>query len=534
MSKKYSKQYIKSFQHDTLSSLSHHQDKNYDTIKYRLEFVQKLLDNNKLQNIVDYSRNDTENFINYQDNEKNNNDTRRVLNKKLYNFYDIINSLGGKLQFVKSGSTGHLYRCIINTDGKKISFAIKVSAYPKRAHYGDIHNITRPENCELMIIKLLSYFVVNNQTPHIVLPIATFDCNIKPFVNLDRKIVDKYDAKNKVFIKNKKYDEFVKKYKDGQYDKHVSVLITEWTNRSDFLDFLRRFYKQFTLTHWKVFFFQIISALGVVQSRYPTFRHNDMKCNNILVHKIDQRGNKFEYTVCDKKYIIPSVGYILKLTDFDFASIDGVIDNSKVNAEWTNRINISSKQNKYYDLHYFFNTLHKRGFFPELMMEDIIPQEVKDFINEVVPKKYRKGDYVRFTQRAATNLINSTIPNKYRNKTYRKLNKSKQLTLTNQLIVLIHQTKYSNKSSKGLKNFVKQYIIPEYNNTIYRTIKSPNMFNQVTQITTQKSASSNDKIIVEWVGGNVSHRGRILVNDEYLTPDTILKKSPFFAEFRIK
>ena len=39
----------------------------------------------------------------------------------------------------------------------------------------------------------------------------------------------------------------------------------------------------------------------------------------------------------------------------------------------------------------FFNTLTRRGFFPEFFTSDYIDQEVKDFVRRVVPKKYAKG-----------------------------------------------------------------------------------------------------------------------------------------------
>lgn len=47
-----------------------------------------------------------------------------------------------------------------------------------------MYNIKRPENAELMMIKLLSQFVRKSETPHIVLPIATFNTSIKPFLSL--------------------------------------------------------------------------------------------------------------------------------------------------------------------------------------------------------------------------------------------------------------------------------------------------------------------------------------------------------------
>ena len=54
-------------------------------------------------------------------------------------------------------------------------FLALVLFYPKKENYGDLYNINRPENAELLIIQLLAQFVKIKQTPHIVLPITTFN-----------------------------------------------------------------------------------------------------------------------------------------------------------------------------------------------------------------------------------------------------------------------------------------------------------------------------------------------------------------------
>ena len=71
--------------------------------------------------------------------------------------------------------------------------------------------------------------------------------------------------------------------------------MSEWANKGDLLDFIRRHYNKLTLIHWKVFLFQIISTLAVIQSKFPSFRHNDLKANNILVHK-DKESKKNLYS----------------------------------------------------------------------------------------------------------------------------------------------------------------------------------------------------------------------------------------------
>ena len=91
-------------------------------------------------------------------------------------------------------------------------------------------NVKRPENAELMMIRLLSYFVRKKQTPHIILPITTFNTSIKPFLSLPKDNI----------VNNKKFDQFVKKYKKGEYYENVSVLICEWANSGDLLDFIKK------------------------------------------------------------------------------------------------------------------------------------------------------------------------------------------------------------------------------------------------------------------------------------------------------
>lgn len=378
----------------------------YHTIPVRIDFIKQLLKNKDLKPMVNFDNTDTENFIggskddNYEGT-PDSQDTRSMLQKKDFNFNNIINQIGGRLEYIKSGTTGHTFKGKIVNNGHEINYAVKVVAYPKKEKYGDIYDVSRPENAELMMIRLLSYFVVKKKTPHVVLPICTFNTSINHFVDLIKENVA--DAKDENG-KDSKYAEFVSKYKDGEFYDEVSILISEWANKGDFLDFMRKRYKRFSLKHWKVFFFQIISVLAVIQSKFPSFRHNDLKANNILIHKsADLQTQKHKYTICGKPYHIPNIGYQLKIWDFDFACIPNVIDNSKVSSNWTKQINVTPTQNKYYDIHYFFNTLIRKGFLPDIMTDSCVHQDVKNFINRIVPDKYKQGKYVHTRGRILIN-----------------------------------------------------------------------------------------------------------------------------------
>ena len=371
--------------------MSQKKENNLSTIQHRLFNIKKLMETsnldstNPLKNLDQYA--ETECFAGSRDKDSKSQDTRTYLGKRTLNFYNVINKLDGQLVYIKSGAYGHTFKGVVpdENDNEKASFAVKVVAYPKRDGYGSMHNITRPENAEICMLKTLSYFVIKKQTPHIILPISIFDTSIKPFLTLQT------DNPEDTFVPvdNKNYKEFIKHYNQGKYYEKVSVVISEWANRGDLGMFLKKNYKKLHLIHWQCLFFQILSVLAIIQSKYPNFRHNDFKANNVLISKTETCNKKLLYKVNGKEYLLPSIGYCTYMWDFDFACIPDVVENSKVYQQWTNDMNITSKQNRYYDVHYFFSTLIYKGFLPELMEDNAVPIEVKDFINYVIPEKYR-------------------------------------------------------------------------------------------------------------------------------------------------
>lgn len=362
-------------------------NQNTNTIEARIFNIKNLIGNAHLEPINPLKTMDSNLETEFFEGPKENKsmDTRTILGKKTLDFYNIINRLNSKLIYIKSGAYGNTFKGIVTNDNDEevMSFAVKVVAFPKKNGYGSIHNATRPENSEICMLKLLSYFVIKSQTPHLILPIATFNTSIKPFLTLqDDDIVSK---------DNKKYSEFITNYNEGQYYETVSVIISEWANRGDLSMFLKQHYRKLKLIHWQCIFFQIISTLAIIQTKYPTFRHNDLKANNILISKVDACNKLLLYKVSNKEYILPAIGYGIYIWDFDFACIPGVVENSKVYQDWTQKINITSKKNRYYDIHYFFCTLIYKGFLPEIMDEPNVPIEVKKFIEWIVPCEYRPG-----------------------------------------------------------------------------------------------------------------------------------------------
>ncbi len=134
------------------SSLSIHIDKKYDSIPFRLQFLEKILSGNDLHPLIDINKCDTEYYINpngyrsYNSDDMSNDisndsssDIRFIINKKLLNFYKVINGIGGRLLYIKSGTSGHTFKGIVTTDdGHHMNYAVKVVAYPKKCRYGSL------------------------------------------------------------------------------------------------------------------------------------------------------------------------------------------------------------------------------------------------------------------------------------------------------------------------------------------------------------------------------------------------------------
>lgn len=335
-------------------------------IQTRVDDITNIINENKLDNIF---------------NSDTSSEKSDIISRKFMDFNKLIRKLNCKIEYIKSGSSGHIFKGYMYDK----NIAIKIVAYSKKGNYGLPSNKDRPENSEIRILKLLSDLVINRETPHIILPITTIYSSIDSFTgnNIIKSIVNESQSK-----KLSKYEEFVKKYNKGEYHDYCSILITEWANCGDLLEFIRTHSLKLKLPHWRNIFFQIIATLAIIHQKYPGFRHNDLKANNILLQKTNNNQEQFKYLINDKEYIIPNIGIQIKLWDFDFASIEDIIENEKVSADWSDKINIKMKEHKYYDIHYFFSTLITKGFFPDIIKSEHIDTSIKKFILRVTPAKY--------------------------------------------------------------------------------------------------------------------------------------------------
>jgi len=363
----------------------------------RIEFIRNVFDSGiKLKPMIDF------------DNPEIGSECER-LHKKTLDVKEILESQNLTLRYVKSGTTGHTFKATSSVN-KNVAYAMKVCAYPKLDEYGHLRNPKRPENAELRMLKLLSPFVQNMKTPHFVLPLYTFNTSITPFIHVPPKLVDLSDEKNEAYRK------FIERCEEGEFEDLVSVLISEWANGGDLLDYIRKNYKELTLEKWTIIFFQVLFTLASLHRKFPSFRHNDMKVNNILVGLDNDKYSEAEYgyRMDNVKFNIPNIGIQIKIWDFDFSSIDGIIENNKVNSDWAKRkISISKRRNQYYDMHFFFNTLICEKFFPQFYHGGV-PPEIISFIHRMVPEPCRSVHANNYIRKGGRILFKKEITTPYK------------------------------------------------------------------------------------------------------------------------
>ena len=270
-------------------------------------------------------------LVNYNINFKNYIDKKIEKNREYNNKNKILKNVE---KYLKSGSSGNVYKCKY----KNLYYIIKNIKYAKK--YGkNYDDIDRPENSELLMIKLLSYFIINNKNYNILLPITVIEQN------------------------------------DNLY------ILMEYINNGDLSDFIYK--NNLNEYQLKNILFQVLYILYFIQDFFPNFKHNDMKTNNILIEKIYIKQKYIRYIIDDKIYYLKNIGYIIKLWDFDFSCIYGIIEN-KITT-FNNIINY--KKNRYYDICFFFNSLKKK----------INNKNILNFINNIMldESNYHKGRLIK-------------------------------------------------------------------------------------------------------------------------------------------
>lgn len=255
--------------------------------------------------------------------------------------------------------------------------------------------VSNESDAEIAILELLNREIINTNISPFIIRIFGKPGHCGSIENLLPKDCDKYETKTIKSVDDLHYQLCtIKRLEDLRViSPDYKFIFTEVGHKTlhQFLIDIKGSNYNRTDIHQIVMslIFQIIYTLAAIQSKFPTFRHNDLTTNNVLVISSGFVSNldeyfKFEYK--NKNFYVPNMGYIVKIIDFGRATIKGVIENDIIkNNRLRATINFNDAKNQKIDLIMLIDDLIDSGELPETIdyfLKRIIPPEV--IKNEVI------------------------------------------------------------------------------------------------------------------------------------------------------
>ena len=231
----------------------------------------------------------------------------------------------------------------------------------------------RRELVNMKIPFILSELALTNNLKFLLFPIMNFDITFKDLIKINPTVSN--------ILKKDNIPKNAQLY--VQILEHYFKLYT-------LQKYIEENIKSFTIKHWKILILQILYSLHIIVQKYTTFRHNKLDLNSVYVYKKKITPDNKIYNILGKEYIIPNLGFEIKITNFDNSNIKDIVDNTD-----TDKIN----ENLYYDMHYILYSLI--DIIDKLVIGEkiTIPEELNKFFNMVIPKQYRPKQIQRTMKR---------------------------------------------------------------------------------------------------------------------------------------
>lgn len=140
-------------------------------------------------------------------------------------------------------------------------------------------------------------------------------------------------------------------------------LFSEFINGVTLKKFLKN--KKVTGDELKSIIIQVLYILYTIHKKYPTFRHNDLHLDNIMILR-KRKDNKKEINVGDNVIVFDEAKVEVKLMDFGLATMRGTINPIlRGSSTFKNDYGIFPESDAAYDIHLFINSLYIEKKTPE-------------------------------------------------------------------------------------------------------------------------------------------------------------------------
>ena len=255
-----------------------------------------------------------------------------------------------------------------NNQNKLVFTRISTSGYPSLLRISfyskdeKISNISNKHVIDMKLNYILSEIAIDDPYKFLLFPIINFDVKLN---DLDKEL------KNEIMKYHKK--------KDIGNDGTLCVQVFEHYHKLETLkEYLDKHHNDFSSVHWKVLAFKIIYILYKIQLIYPLFRHNQLDLEALYVYETQDSNDTHNILIDDYEFIVPNLGFNLKITNFYKSNIPVYADNIYTKYK---------KDNQYFDVHYIFSSL--LNYMKDNSINDY---NFNKFINEIIPQNFMSNN----------------------------------------------------------------------------------------------------------------------------------------------
>tara|TARA_Y100000389_G_scaffold125756_2_gene123131 strand:+ start:8770 stop:10137 length:1368 start_codon:yes stop_codon:yes gene_type:complete len=164
---------------------------------------------------------------------------------------------------------------------------------------------------------------------------------------------------------------------------NLMFMYTEYANNGTLRSFLKNNNKNLLPIHFRTIITQILHSLYKIQNKYPTFRHHDLHCENILINNKSPSRVKL-LKVYNSTLKVHDIGIQTLISDFGFSTIKG-IKNSEVDTfSYKSNYGIYRESHRMYDVQYFLNSIRQE--IKNLGLKS--GTEALQFIERILPVEY--------------------------------------------------------------------------------------------------------------------------------------------------
>ena len=232
--------------------------------------------------------------------------------------------------YVGTGSEGASFMGCIDAKCEKQKVSIKASVANKP------YNNSAPAR-EFKIHKDI-FFKCKNMSPHIVMPYLMQICpQSEAFIPLTNRRMPKG-----LTIKP---------------DSRVAIGYYEFYNGGDLDMWMKRHSSSLTEKMVRTMLFQVLWTMGVMYKTVPSFRHNDIHPQNILVRTDVPRQGSTKY---GNMYSVPNIGLFTALGDFGWSHSKNYPNPKVMSGEYKSNYGINKNKTVRQDLHLFLIHMHDR------------------------------------------------------------------------------------------------------------------------------------------------------------------------------